>query len=32
MTDIPFPEPGITQETRQMYPDNYSDKMGKVFT
>ena len=32
MTDIPFPEPGITEETRQMYPDNYSDKMGKVFT
>ena len=32
MTDIPFPEPGITQETRQMYPNNYSDKMGKVFT
>ena len=32
MTDIPYPEPGITEETRQMYPDNYSDKMGKVFT
>ena len=32
MTDIPFPEPGITEETRQMYPNNYSDKMGKVFT
>ena len=32
MTDIPFPEPGITEETLQMYPDNYSDKMGKVFT
>jgi hypothetical protein len=31
MTDIPYPEPGITEETRQMYPDNYSDKMGKVF-
>ena len=31
MTDIPFPETGITQETRQMYPDNYSDKLGKVF-
>lgn len=32
MTDIPHPETGITEETRQMYPDNYSDKMGKVFT
>ena len=32
MTDIPFPEPDITEETRQMYPDNYSDKLGKVFT
>jgi len=32
MTEIPFPEPGITEETRQMYPNNYSDKMGKVFT
>ena len=32
MTEIPYPEPGITEETRQMYPDNYSDKMGKVFT
>ena len=31
MTEIPFPEPGILEETRQMYPDNYSDKMGKVF-
>jgi len=32
MTDTPYPEPGITEETRQMYPDNYSDKLGKVFT
>jgi len=32
MTEIPYPEPGITEETRQMYPDNYSDKLGKVFT
>jgi hypothetical protein len=32
MTDTPYPEPGISQETRQaMYPDNYSDKLGKVF-
>ena len=32
MTDNPYPETGITEETRQMYPNNYSDKMGKVFT
>ena len=32
MTELPYPEPGITEETRQMYPDNYSDKLGKVFT
>jgi hypothetical protein len=33
MADIPYPEIGITQETRQaMYPDTYSDKLGKVFT
>jgi hypothetical protein len=32
MTDIPFPEPGISQETREaMYPDTYSDKYNKVF-
>jgi len=32
MTDIPYPEPGISQETREaMYPDSYSDKLGKVF-
>ena len=32
MTDTPYPEPGISQETRRaMYPDNYSDKLGKVF-
>jgi len=31
MTDTPYLEPGITEETRQMYPDNYSDKLGKVF-
>jgi hypothetical protein len=31
MTDTPFIEPGITEETRQMYPDNYSDKMGQVY-
>ena len=32
MTELPYPEPGMTEETRQMYPNNYSDKMGKVFT
>ena len=32
MTDTPYPEPGISQETRQaMYPKNYSDKYNKVF-
>ena len=31
MTDNPHPETGITQETREsMYPETYSDKMGKV--
>ena len=32
MADIPFPDSGISQETREaMYPDTYSDKLGKVF-
>jgi len=32
MADIPYSEIGITQETREaMYPDNYSDKLGKVY-
>ena len=32
MADIPYPETGITQETREaMYPENYSDKYNKVF-
>lgn len=30
MADIQYPETGITEETRQMYPETYSDKMGKV--
>ena len=31
MSELPYPEPGISEETRKaMYPDNYSDKMGKV--
>ena len=33
MTNNQYPETGITQETRQaMYPDTYSDKLGKVYT
>ena len=33
MADIPYPDSGISQETREaMYPDNYSDKLGKVYT
>ena len=32
MADIPHPEIGITQETREaMYPDTYSDRLGKVY-
>ena len=31
MTEQPYPETGITEETRRMYPDNYSDKYDKVF-
>ena len=32
MSEIPYPEHGISQETRAaMYPDNYSDKLGKVY-
>ena len=31
MTEESYPETGITQETRQMYPENYSDKYNKVF-
>jgi hypothetical protein len=31
MADDPYPETGISQETRDtMYPETYSDKMGKV--
>jgi hypothetical protein len=33
MVDSPYPDSGISQETRKaMYPDTYSDKLGKVFT
>ena len=32
MADIPYPEIGISQETREtMYPETYSDKYNKVF-
>ena len=31
MTDNQYPETGITEETRQMYPNTYSDKLGKVY-
>ena len=31
MTEQQYPETGITEETRQMYPENYSDKYNKVF-
>ena len=31
MADIPYSDIGISQETRaSMYPETYSDKMGKV--
>jgi hypothetical protein len=33
MADNPYSENGISQETREaMYPDTYSDKLGKVYT
>ncbi len=31
MTEQQYPETGITEETRQMYPETYSDKYNKVF-
>jgi hypothetical protein len=32
VSEIPYPDSGISQETRDaMYPDTYSDKFGKVF-
>jgi hypothetical protein len=31
MAEIPYPETGITEETRQMYLNTYSDKYNKVF-
>ena len=32
MTEQQYPETGITEETRRMYPENYSDKIGKVMS
>jgi hypothetical protein len=31
VTEEQYPEIGITEETRQMYPETYSDKYNKVF-
>ena len=32
VSEVPYSEPGISQETRKaMYPDTYSDKLGKVY-
>jgi hypothetical protein len=31
VTEEQYPETGITEETRQMYPETYSDKYNKVF-
>ena len=32
MADVPYPETGISQETREtMFPETYSDKYNKVF-
>ena len=31
MTEEQYPEIGITEETRRMYPETYSDKYNKVF-
>jgi hypothetical protein len=31
VTEEPFPETGITEETRQMYPEDYCDKYNKIF-
>jgi len=32
VTEEPYPEIGITEETRRMYPETYSDKTGKVMS
>jgi hypothetical protein len=31
VTEEQYPETGITEETRQMYPETYSDMYNKVF-
>ena len=31
MADIPYPDTGITEETRQMMKQNYTDKLGAAF-
>ena len=31
VTEQPYPEIGITEETRRMYPDNYSEKYAETF-
>ena len=31
MTEEPYPEIGITEETRRMYPDYYSEKYAETF-
>jgi hypothetical protein len=31
VTEQQYPETGIIEETRQMYPETYSDKYNKVF-
>ncbi len=32
MTEEQYPETGITEEIRRMYPETYSDKIGKVMS
>lgn len=32
MTEKQYPETGLTEETRRMYPETYSDKIGKVMS
>jgi hypothetical protein len=31
VTEEQYPETGITEETRRMYPETYSDKYNKLF-
>jgi hypothetical protein len=32
VTEKQYPETGLTEETRRMYPDNYTDRIGKVMS